>query len=201
MPKVVNHEVHRISILKRCLGLFAKKGYAAVTMREISRELRVSTGSLYHYFPTKEVLFEEMAKWAVREDAAQLEEVRGASQQMNFRERLELLFDFVREREGHFQDLILIASDLYRLDESEPARAILKDCSLVFRSAIESHLMLKNEEMEKLFFSVLIGTVFQRMLDHDAADFEKTFSIVRGFAPLISFGLLSETKKAGNDSP
>lgn len=201
MPKVVNHEVHRISILKRCLGLFAKKGYAAMTMREISRELRVSTGSLYHYFPTKEVLFEEMAKWAVREDAAQLEEVRGASQQMNFRERLELLFDFVREREGHFQDLILIASDLYRLDESEPARAILKDCSLVFRSAIESHLMLKNEEMEKLFFSVLIGTVFQRMLDHDAADFEKTFSIVRGFAPLISFGLLSETKKAGNDSP
>lgn len=197
----MNHEVHRISILKRCLGLFAKKGYAAVTMREISRELRVSTGSLYHYFPTKEVLFEEMAKWAVREDAAQLEEVRGASQQMNFRERLELLFDFVREREGHFQDLILIASDLYRLDESEPARAILKDCSLVFRSAIESHLMLKNEEMEKLFFSVLIGTVFQRMLDHDAADFEKTFSIVRGFAPLISFGLLSETKKAGNDSP
>ncbi|PJZ31700.1 hypothetical protein CH370_02740 [Leptospira kmetyi] len=201
LPKVVDHELYRISILKRCLDLFAKKGYATVTMREISKELRVSTGSLYHYFPTKEVLFEEMARWVVREDAAQLEEVRGSSKQLGFRERLELLFEFVREREGHFQKLILIASDLYRLDESEPARAILKECSLVFRDAIESHLALKNEEMEKLFFSVLIGTVFQRMLDRETADFEKTFALVRGFAPLISFGLLLEPKKAGNDSP
>lgn len=196
LPKVVDHDAYRISILKRCLDLFARKGYATVTMREISRELRVSTGTLYHYFPTKEVLFEQMARWIVRDDAEQLEAIRIESRSKDFRERLEVLFDFVKEREGHFQKLILIASDLYRLEESEPARAILKECSSVFRDAIESHLALNNEELEKLFFGVLIGTVFQRMLDRETADFEKTFSLVRGFAPLISIGLLLEPKRA-----
>ncbi|AOP33431.1 hypothetical protein A0128_05970 [Leptospira tipperaryensis] len=200
MPKVVDHEVYRISILTRCLSLFAKKGYAVVTMREISKELRVSTGSLYHYFPTKEVLFEEMAKWVVREDAKQLVEIRDRNRDKNPAERLELLFEFVREREGHFQDLILLACDLYRREDSEPAKAILKECSVIFRDAIESHLGLKNPEIENLFFSVLIGTIFQRMMDEGTVDFEKTFGIVRVFAPFLTSAPFMESKKVGNDS-
>lgn len=199
VPKIVDHEVYRISILTRCLGLFAKRGYAMVTMREISKELRVSTGSLYHYFPTKEVLFEEMAKWVVREDAKQLVDIRDRNREKSVSEKLELLFEFVREREGHFRDLILLACDLYRREDSEPAKAILKDCSSIFRSAIESHLDLRNPEMENLFFSVLIGTIFQRMMDQGTVDFEKTFEIVRVFAPFLTGGLFMEFKKIGNE--
>lgn len=199
VPKLVDHEVYRITILTRCLSLFARKGYAMVTMREISKELRVSTGSLYHYFPTKEVLFEEMARWIVREDAKQLVEIRDQNHEKSPAERLELLFDFVREREGHFRDLILLACDLYRREDSEPAKAILKECSLVFRDAIQSHLGLKNAEIENLFFSVLIGTIFQRMMDQGTVDFEKTFAIVRVFAPFLTSGIFMESKKVGND--
>ncbi|MBM9576980.1 TetR/AcrR family transcriptional regulator [Leptospira sp. 201903070] len=200
MPKVVDHEVYRIYILTRCLSLFAKKGYALVTMREISRELRVSTGSLYHYFSTKEVLFEEMARWVVREDAKRLVEIRDRNLNQNAAERLELLFDFVKEREGHFQNLILLACDLYRREDSEPAKTILKECSLVFRDAIESHLSLKNPEIETLFFSVLIGTIFQRMMNEGTIDFEKTFEVLRVFAPFLTNQVFIEPKKIGNDS-
>nr|WP_269752215.1 TetR/AcrR family transcriptional regulator [Leptospira ainazelensis] len=182
------------------MSLFAKKGYALVTMREISKELRVSTGSLYHYFPTKEVLFEEMARWVVRDDAERLVEIRDRNRDKNPAEKLELLFDFVKERERHFQDLILLVCDLYRREDSDSAKAILKECSFVFREAIESHLDLKNTEIENLFFSVLIGTIFQRMMDQGTIDFEKTFAIVRVFVPFLTNSLFMESKKVGNDS-
>ncbi|PKA02470.1 hypothetical protein CH375_22895 [Leptospira ellisii] len=192
MPKLVDHESYRTLLLKECLGLFARKGYASVTMREISKELRVSTGSLYHYFPTKEILFEQMARWTVQEDAAQLKLIRESNREKGVREKLELLFQFVREREEHFRELILLVCDLYRRKDSEPGPAILKECSLVFREAIQSHLELKNRDAEDLFFGVLIGVLFQRMLDEETIDFEKTFSIVRGFVPFFA-GVFTET--------
>ncbi|XDD49272.1 TetR/AcrR family transcriptional regulator [Leptospira sp. WS92.C1] len=198
MPKIVDPDIYRISILKRCPGLFIQKGYAVVTMREISKELRVSTGTLYHYFPNKEVLFEEMARWMVNEDAKQLAEIREINHDKSTEEKLELLFEFVREREDHFRDLILLACDLYR-QKGEPDRAILKECSLILRDAIENHLGFEDQEMETLFFSLLIGTIFQRMLNQEAVDFEKIFAMIRGFTPLLTNNLFLKLKKIGND--
>lgn len=36
------------------LGLFARSGYAAVSMREIAGEVGVGAGAVYNYFPTKQ---------------------------------------------------------------------------------------------------------------------------------------------------
>ncbi|MGB6015410.1 MAG: helix-turn-helix domain-containing protein, partial [Nodosilinea sp.] len=48
MPKIVDHDQYRREILDQCFDLFAEKGYAALTMRQIAQELGVSTGTLYH---------------------------------------------------------------------------------------------------------------------------------------------------------
>ncbi|MFM8003959.1 MAG: TetR/AcrR family transcriptional regulator, partial [Dolichospermum sp.] len=42
MPKIVNHEQYRKELLSKCFDLFAEKGYAAITMRQISAGLKVS---------------------------------------------------------------------------------------------------------------------------------------------------------------
>lgn len=60
MPKIVDHNEYRKNLLGRAFDLFAQKGFAAVTMREIAQGLGVSTGTLYHYFPSKEALFEQL---------------------------------------------------------------------------------------------------------------------------------------------
>ncbi|NJL79674.1 MAG: helix-turn-helix transcriptional regulator, partial [Richelia sp. SM2_1_7] len=57
MPKIVDHEKYRKELLWKSFDLFAQKGYGSVTMREIAKELGVSTGTLYHYFPNKESLY------------------------------------------------------------------------------------------------------------------------------------------------
>src|SRR5215831_12569826 len=38
--------------------LFGARGYAATSVEDIAREARVTTGALYHHFPTKAAVFE-----------------------------------------------------------------------------------------------------------------------------------------------
>src|ERR1700712_1906898 len=38
--------------------LFGEQGYAATSVEDLAREARVTTGALYHHFPTKTALFE-----------------------------------------------------------------------------------------------------------------------------------------------
>ena len=68
MPKIVNHEQYRKELLGKCFNLFAEKGYAAITMRQISASLKVSTGTLYHYFPNKQALFEQLVEEISQQD-------------------------------------------------------------------------------------------------------------------------------------
>jgi AcrR family transcriptional regulator len=48
------------ALFKKSFDLLAEKGYAAITMRQIAQGLGVSTGTPYHYFPSKEALFEQL---------------------------------------------------------------------------------------------------------------------------------------------
>jgi AcrR family transcriptional regulator len=62
MPKIVDHEQYRKELLHKCFDLFAQKGYASITTRQIAKELGVSTGTLYYYFPRKEDMFEQLVE-------------------------------------------------------------------------------------------------------------------------------------------
>lgn len=57
MPKIVDHEAHRESLVSRAANYFAEHGYTATSMRKVGAYLGVSKGALYHYFPNKESLF------------------------------------------------------------------------------------------------------------------------------------------------
>lgn len=54
-------------ILEKSLELFSMKGYFNTSVRDIQKELNISTGGLYHHFKTKEdiakALYNEMVSW------------------------------------------------------------------------------------------------------------------------------------------
>lgn len=52
----------RAKILETALKLFSKKGYLGATTREIAKEAGIAEVTLFRYFPSKEMLFEEMLK-------------------------------------------------------------------------------------------------------------------------------------------
>ena len=76
MPKIVDHDAKREQLLEPCLALFATKGFYALSMRKISEELGVTTGTLYHYFDGKLALFEQMLDRVIKSDVqAAIQEV------------------------------------------------------------------------------------------------------------------------------
>src|SRR5580704_5452306 len=53
-------EQRKTAIVKAALPLFARKGYAATTTRELARASGVSEPLLYKHFPSKEALYQEI---------------------------------------------------------------------------------------------------------------------------------------------
>jgi TetR/AcrR family transcriptional regulator len=60
----IKSEQTRQKIFETSLQLFVQKGYGATSVRDIAAESGVSTGLLFHYFPSKQALLEAHVKLA-----------------------------------------------------------------------------------------------------------------------------------------
>jgi len=77
VPRIVDHDAERRVLARRSTDLFARHGYAGLSMRAAAEELGVSTGTLYHYFNGKDDLFAAVVDATV--DADVLEAMAGLS--------------------------------------------------------------------------------------------------------------------------
>ena len=55
-------EKRRAQILNAALELFISKGYSSTKISDIAQHVGVSTGLMFHYFESKEKLYEELIK-------------------------------------------------------------------------------------------------------------------------------------------
>lgn len=55
-------ERRRVEIIHAALELFVSKGYAATKITDIAKYAGMSTGLLFHYFESKEKLYEELVR-------------------------------------------------------------------------------------------------------------------------------------------
>ena len=60
MTRKEQKEVRRLQIIQTTLNLFVERGYYGTKTSQISRQAGISDGLLFHYFPTKEALLEEL---------------------------------------------------------------------------------------------------------------------------------------------
>src|SRR5580693_2068607 len=74
-PKRKRGKVRVAALLDAGASLFAEKGYEAATMTEIALRARASIGSLYQFFPSKEVLAEALFNRYIERMAQVLEEI------------------------------------------------------------------------------------------------------------------------------
>jgi len=56
MPKIVDHDIQRVTIAEAAMRLIARHGIEGVTMRAVAAEAGLSYGSLFHYFDSKDDL-------------------------------------------------------------------------------------------------------------------------------------------------
>src|SRR5580704_16224374 len=60
-PRLDNEERHR-AIVEAAVPLFARKGFAGTTTKEIAEAARVSEALVYKHFPSKAALYEEIVR-------------------------------------------------------------------------------------------------------------------------------------------
>ncbi len=60
MTRKEQKEARRWQIIQATLDLFVERGYYGTKTSQISKRADISEGLLFHYFPTKEILLEEL---------------------------------------------------------------------------------------------------------------------------------------------
>ncbi|MCB9640464.1 MAG: TetR/AcrR family transcriptional regulator [Myxococcales bacterium] len=162
MPKIVDHDQRREELLTTSFALFAQRGYSAVTMRELARELEVSTGLLYYYFPNKEALFEQMFTLMSQRDVVRV--TAELDPDSPIPEKLSVLFKYLSRNESHFQNLLLMALDFHRQNVEHGKGHVLQEIVRIYSDAIEDRLKLTGSRFGSIIFSFLCGMFFQRLL-------------------------------------
>jgi AcrR family transcriptional regulator len=75
----VKHAAKKRHIADTAAGLFAEKGFDRTTVADICKAADISTGSLFHYFPTKRAIFLEIFEQDGRDNAAMFDKAREVS--------------------------------------------------------------------------------------------------------------------------
>lgn len=169
MPKVVDHEKYRDELLHRYFDLFARRGYLDVTMREIAKELGVSTGTLYHYFPTKKDLLEQLFQLASRRDSSNV--LSQFNDSTPLEDRLQAFIQYVKDKEIHFQDIVLLTVDFYRFRDSDDWLDASKEVDRFYRETFVEGLQLE-PELAMIPVLFLNGMVYHRLVFPDSIPFD-----------------------------
>ncbi|ASP42183.1 TetR family transcriptional regulator [Leptospira interrogans] len=185
MPKIVNLEKFKSEILAKCVDILARRGYSAVSMREIAAELDVTTGTLYHYYATNEDIFKELVKFVLNNDIEELQIHSKGDLGQSLETRIESLFQMVQAREAYFQNLLYIICDVSRLKNHEEEKSLIADTINEYVHIITKLLGVTNPALNRILISVILGTVVQRILDSEAISLSETSDVVKDFLSIL----------------
>jgi AcrR family transcriptional regulator len=162
MPKVVDSEAYRKELLHRCFDLFAEKGYANVTTRQIAKELGISTGAMYHYFPSKQALFEQLVEAISWQDVRLLQSI---AQGGTLTQRLDRLGQLLIQHEAHFVKQAAIWIEFYQhhaLTEVS-SNPILQQVDQRYQKAMEDLLDLSDPKLARFVWTLINGILLEQV--------------------------------------
>ncbi len=163
MPKIVDHEQYRKEVLSKCFDLFAQKGYGSITMREISQSLGVSTGTLYHYFPSKQSLFEQLVEETCQQDVVMaLAELEGTE---TLSESMEALGRYLAKNEDYFIKWTYLWVDFCQHQDSQeiPGNNIFKRANQRYRQAVCDFFDIQDPALVSFVLSFIDGLLLRKI--------------------------------------
>lgn len=201
MPKIVDHDRYRQELLSQCLDVIAEKGYASITMRQIAAGLKVSTGTLYHYFPSKEQLFEHLVEYISHQDTSE-ETIAELKQLPSRAERLEAMFSFVAEHEEYFlrQTLMLIDFSRQKSREEINQHQALRRAGERYEKALMQVLEIDDPAVGMMVMNLFDGLIVRRLYQGDRVSFTRQTQTIKAmliayFASLTQLGELQNLNK------
>jgi AcrR family transcriptional regulator len=198
-------ERSRRAVLDAALQLFSQQGYRATSVRDIAEQARVSTGNLYHHFPDKEAIFQELIAeyreltrtprypftrvlYATRNFPENLEQLGFAAQDsvQQFRQYLALFYVDVIEFGGtHIQAFYGEMAD--RFTKFFEESGLLDDIKARLRPGVSptSALLMTS----RLFFNYFTLQILFGVAEPFGRE---TSEVVRDIADVLRFGMCRE---------
>jgi len=166
VPAALDHDEQRHQLALRCAPLFATRGYAGINMRTLAKELGVSTGILYHYFPSKAAVFETVVRVVVEADVESGTRLLRNSAPTP-RERLGILLHFM-DREmsrfvAHYRVLVEFSSQLETDEEDAQWAAVIAGLRARYARAIGEVLELTRDDQRDLVLLTTCGLILRAM--------------------------------------
>ncbi|MCU0847514.1 MAG: TetR/AcrR family transcriptional regulator [Spirochaetes bacterium] len=183
MPKIVDHDIYREEMLEKCFHLFSRKGYSNTTMRELAVEIGVSTGTLYHYFPTKEKVLGELIAWAGEKNVGDY--ISRITSTDSIRKRFKLIVDFWKESGEFYQNLMLLVIDLQRNTSVEHYEKVYSFFLDRYSDSMSDKLNISLQFAQSIFIHFL-GIVFHSLATPDKKEYSRQIELFsRLVEPLI----------------
>lgn len=176
MPKIVDADAVRDELLSKAAVLFARRGYGSLTIREIASELGVSTGTLYHYFKSKEDLFRQLCAAVTDWDIRALGALRDAY--ADPRTRFEAFVEWTRQEEFYVLGEYVVLLDYLRAVDAEGAKTLVRETMERFTQAMAEGLEM-DEARARFVLNSLAGLVLHRFLDGGATDWDEQIAVLR----------------------
>jgi len=160
MPKIVNHDEYRQKMLEKCLYLFTRKGYSDINMKQIAAEIGVSTGTLYHYFSSKESILAGIIAWSGNKNVE--EYIRMTASVKDVSTRFDMVLDFWKEKKEIFENIMLFAMNVYRNVDSGKWKAAYAFFSEPFISGMSESLNISRQFARSIFIH-FVGLAFHSL--------------------------------------
>jgi AcrR family transcriptional regulator len=171
MPKIVDQEQYRKELLYKAFDLLAQKGYANVTTRQLAKELGISTGALYHYFPSKKALFEQLVEEMGWQDIAAFQQtVIGVH---TLADRLAVLGQFLIEHEDYLTKQTAVWTDYCMQTEVSKisGNEVFRRVDERYCQSIAETLGLSDRTVTRFIWTLVNGILLDQVSDHDSAVF------------------------------
>ena len=166
MPKIVDREQYRKQLLTESFELFAEIGYGKITMRQLAQKLGISTGTLYHYFPSKEAMFIQLVEELAQRDISNFL-IQAESVPPDIRSRVRAILDFTQENRDYFSKQLTIGMDYYQQqvskadvskeDLSQSYIAIYEQLDREAIEAINNYLQIDNYAIGEFILTFVNG--------------------------------------------
>lgn len=183
MPKIVNHDEYRQELLDKSFLLFTRKGYNNISMKEIAAEIGVSTGTLYHYFPSKEKMLAEMISWIGYINTE--EYIQRTSSVESVRDRFDMIVDFWKEKGELYKQILLLAFDMYRNTDIAHWKPLYAVFAERYTVGMSERLNI-SRQFARSIFVYFLGLSFHSLATDSADEYDREIDFLDAiFRPLI----------------
>ena len=185
MPKVVDHHLYRQELLEKATPLFLRYGFEGLTTRELARQLAISTGTLYHYFASKDKLFEALARHWMEQDMSW---VRASFEALpDRRQRLQGVAAFLSEHRDKFntQNRLVLQFCQFQQQRGIDMAYFWDEIYASWESLTRDTLELRSQFAVDLVCQVIDGVFLQWIQGSQSPDLTSFFERLAHWLPII----------------